>query len=228
MTNVTSKKEILVKKSYVKDKDKNIYKYIKRIFDIFFGIIGLIILIPLTICIYIARKILKEDNGPMFYEQLRIGKNGKTFKIYKYRTMVVGADDILNKYLKENPKAKKEYETYKKLKKDPRVTKIGEFLRKTSIDEMPQFFNVLLGNMTLVGPRPYLLREKDDMGKSYDYIIQCKPGITGLWQVSGRNDTTFKKRLEIDVEYVSNYGFIMDLKIIYKTIKRVLKQEGAV
>ena len=137
-----------------------IEKTIKRIIDIVGGLVGTIALIPLTIIIYVARKILHEDDGPIFYEQLRIGKDGKVFRMYKYRSMVVGADEILFKYLQENEEARKEYKEYKKLKNDPRVTKVGNFIRKTSLDEFPQFINVLKGDMSLVGPRPYLPREK--------------------------------------------------------------------
>ena len=138
--------------------------------------------IPLTIGIAIANLICK-DNGPIFYSQYRMGKNGKLFKMYKYRSMVVGADEKLKKYLEENEEARKEYKKYKKLKHDARVTKVGEFIRKTSLDEFPQFINVLKGDMSLVGPRPYLEREKEDMNGYYKYITTFKPGLTGLWQV---------------------------------------------
>ena len=123
---------------------------------------------------------MDKDKGPLFFSQDRIGKNGKLFKMYKFRTMVVGADDVLKELLSKDEEARKEYAKNKKLKDDPRVTKIGKFLRSTSLDEFPQFFNVLKGDMSLVGPRPYLPREEDDMGYYYYYITQCKPGITGL------------------------------------------------
>ena len=178
-----------------------IEKGIKRLIDIIVGLIGTIALIPLTIIIYIARKILHEDDGPIFYEQLRIGKDGKVFRMYKYRSMVVGADEKLFKYLQENEEARKEYKEYKKLKNDPRVTKVGNFIRKTSLDEFPQFINVLKGGMSLDGPRPYLPREKEDMGEYYKYIIQSRPGITGYWQITGRSDVTFEDRLKMDYNY---------------------------
>ena len=205
-----------------------IYKVIKRIIDIIGGLVGTIVLIPLTIIIYIARKILHEDDGPMFYEQLRIGKNGKIFKMYKYRSMVVGADEILKEYLAENEEARKEYKEYKKLKNDPRVTKVGDFIRKTSIDEFPQFINVLKGEMSLVGPRPYLPREKEDMGEFYTYIIQSKPGITGYWQIAGRSDVTFEDRLKMDYDYNQNKNLKIDLKLLIKTVLNVVKKEGAI
>ena len=200
---------------------------IKRMIDIIGGLVGVIALIPLTIIIYIARKILKEDDGPIFYDQLRIGKDGKVFKMYKYRSMVIGADEKLEKYLQENEEARKEYKEYKKLKNDPRVTKVGNFIRKTSLDEFPQFINVLKGEMSLVGPRPYLPREKDDMGKYYTYIIQSRPGITGYWQIAGRSDVTFEDRLKMDYDYIQNNSLFLDAKLLIKTILNVIKKEGA-
>ena len=157
--------------------------------------------------------------GPIFYKQKRIGKDGKTFEMYKYRTMVVDADEKLKQYLEENEEAREEYSKYKKLKHDPRVTKIGNFLRKTSLDEFPQLLNILKGEMTLVGPRPYLPREKEDMGEFYKEIIKCKPGITGWWQINGRSNTTFEERLEKDEYYVKNRNILLDIKIVGKTKK---------
>ncbi len=205
-----------------------IEKAVKRVIDIIAGLVGTILLIPITIGVYIARKILKEDDGPIFYDQLRIGKNGKIFKMYKYRSMVIGADDKLKEYLAENEEAREEYSKYKKLKKDPRITKLGNFLRKTSLDEFPQFINVLKGDMSLVGPRPYLQREKDDMGEYYKYIIQCKPGITGYWQTTGRSGVTFQDRLKMDYDYYQNRNLKIDLKLLGKTILNVVKKEGAI
>ena len=205
-----------------------IEKTIKRFVDIVMGFLGTLILIPITIGIFIARKILHEDDGPIFYEQLRIGKDGKVFRMYKYRSMVIGADEKLSTYLKENEEARKEYSKYKKLKNDPRITKVGKFIRKTSIDEFPQFINVLLGQMSLVGPRPYLPREQEDMGNYYKYIIQCKPGITGYWQTSGRSDVTFDDRLKMDFKYCQKRSLKVDAKLLMKTILNVVKKEGAV
>lgn len=204
-----------------------IYKIIKRLIDIIGAMFGILTLIPITIGIYIAKMILKE-NGPMFYSQNRIGKDGKIFKIYKFRSMVVDADEKLDKYLSKNEEAKKEYKENKKLKDDPRITKIGKFIRKTSLDEFPQFINVLKGEMSLVGPRPYLQREIDDIGEYYPYIVAVKPGITGLWQVSGRSDVCFKKRLQLDVTYYNEKSLILDISLILKTIKGILKKDGAI
>ena len=200
----------------------------KRFIDICAGLAGMCILIPLTIILYIV-KIMENDKGPLFFSQERIGKDGKLFKMYKFRTMVVGADEVLEKMLKEDEAARVEYEKNKKLKNDPRITKVGKLLRSTSLDEFPQFVNVLKGDMSLVGPRPYLPREEEDMGYYYYYITKCKPGITGLWQVSGRSELCFEDRLELDLEYYKDdVGVFSDLGIAAKTVSKTLKREGAV
>ncbi len=202
-------------------------KIIKRFMDILGGGIGVLTLVPLTLIIWIANRIAK-DNGPIFYTQERIGQNGKIFKMYKYRSMVVGADEKLEKYLEENEEAREEYKKYKKLKNDPRITIIGKVLRKTSLDEFPQFINVLKGDMSLVGPRPYLPREKEDMNGFFNYITSCKPGITGFWQVNGRNDVTFTDRLSMDMNYYYNYNLKLDIKLLLKTVSKIIKKEGAI
>lgn len=168
------------------------------------------------------------DKGPIFYVQVRIGKDGKLFKMYKYRSMVVDANKKLEKYIEENENVKEEYKKYKKLKKDPRITKVGRILRATSLDEFPQFINVLKGEMSLVGPRPYLPREKREMNGYFKYITSLQPGITGFWQISGRSDVTFNDRLEKDMNYYENHCLKMDLKIIVKTIEKIVKREGAI
>ena len=200
---------------------------IKRIIDILAAIVGILILIPLTITLYIY-KLLNNEKSSIFYTQERIGKNGKTFRIYKFRTMVDNADEILEKYLKENEEMKIEYSKNKKLKHDPRVTKLGGFLRKTSLDEIPQFINIFKGEMSLVGPRPYLIKEKEDMGVKYNRIVTVKPGITGLWQVSGRSNVSFEERLNLDIKYSENKSIRQDIRIILKTFSSVIKREGAI
>ena len=208
---------------------KVLYKVVKRLMDILGGLVGCVLLVPITVAVYIARKVLKEDDGPMFYEQLRIGKNGKEFRFYKFRSMVMNADEKLEKYLEENEDARLEYKKYKKLKHDPRITKLGNILRKTSLDEFPQFVNILKGEMSLVGPRPYLYREKEDLGEYYyNSITKVKPGITGYWQVNGRNDVDFEERAYMDTYYIERRGIVMDLKIILKTFLKIFKKEGAV
>ena len=205
-----------------------VYTICKKVIDILAGILGTILLIPVTIIVWFIRLIKHENDGPLFFEQLRIGKNGKQFRLYKFRTMVMNADEKLYKYLEENEEARKEYKKYKKLKDDPRITKLGVFLRKTSLDEFPQFINILKGDMSLVGPRPYLYREKIDMGDYYDQIVNVKPGITGYWQVNGRNDVDFEERTYMDTYYIEHRGIIMDIKIILKTVLKIFKKEGAV
>ena len=199
---------------------------IKRIVDILGGIVGAMFLIPLSIGIWLGNRIC-GDKGPLFYTQDRIGQNGKIFKMHKFRSMVVGAEEKLKELLEKDEEARKEYSTYKKLKNDPRVTKVGDFIRKTSLDEFPQFINVLKGELSLVGPRAYMVTEKPEMGDAYETIIQCKPGITGLWQVSGRSDVTFENRLDMDIDYYENYSLGMDIKILFKTVSAVLNGDGA-
>lgn len=216
------------------NEDKNIkkpniiYTIIKKAVDVMSGIVGTILLLPIILIVWIMRLVLKENDGPLFFEQIRIGKNGKQFRMYKFRTMVMEADEKLFKYLEENPEAKKEYKKYKKLKNDPRITKLGKILRKTSIDEFPQFINVLKGDMSLVGPRPYLSREIKDMKDYYYYIIKEKPGLTGPWQVAGRSNIEFEDRLELDYKYVINKTLKGDFIILIKTISAVFKKEGAI
>ena len=206
---------------------KLFYRLIKRIMDVIGGIVGCLFLIPITFVLYIANLISKDNKGPLFYEQLRIGKNGKQFRIYKYRSMVMNADEKLWEYLNNNPEAKEEYTKYKKLKNDPRITRIGKFIRKTSIDEFPQFINVLKGDMSLVGPRPYLHREIQDMGEGYNEIIKVKPGLTGPWQTAGRSSVTFEDRVSMDTEYVKTYSLINDAKFLFKTFAKLFNNGDA-
>ena len=205
--------------------NKTFYLCVKRIFDIFVSMIGLVILIPIAVIIKIAN-MLTGDFHSIFFVQDRIGKDGKLFKFYKFRTMVPNADEVLKDLLKDK-KLKAEYDKNKKLKNDPRITKVGRIIRKCSIDETPQFINVFLGDMSLIGNRPYLPREKKDMGKYYDDIVSTKPGLTGYWQTSGRNDVSFHRRLELEQEYSGRACLSMDLKIFFKTFIVVLFGRGA-
>lgn len=203
-----------------------INRFLKRTIDIIGAIVGIALLIPLTIIVAINNRISGE-RGPIFYIQDRIGKDGKPFRMYKFRTMVVGADEKLAEILEKDAAARKEFKKYKKLKEDPRITKAGRFLRKTSLDEFPQFINVLKGEMSLVGPRPYLFREHADMEGYYDTIVKHKPGITGLWQISGRSNVTFKDRLEMDMKYHKEANVARDVKILCKTVFNVFKNNNA-
>lgn len=202
------------------------YRFIKRIFDIICGLIGLIILIPITIILKIINMI-SGDFAPVIFSQNRIGKDGREFKFYKFRSMVPNADEILFKTLEMDKIAAEEYKKNKKFKDDPRITKVGKIIRKLSIDELPQLINVLKGDMSIIGNRPYLPREKDDMEEFYNDIIKTKPGITGYWQVNGRSKTTFKERLELEQHYSKNYSLILDIQIFFKTFKVVLFGKGA-
>ena len=201
-------------------------KVLKRIIDVCAGLCGCLLLIPLTI--YVSKKNKKSgDTDPIFFKQKRIGENGKDIYIYKYRSMVPNAEKVLEELMEKDPVIREEYLTNKKLVNDPRITEVGHFLRKTSLDEFPQFINVLKGDMSLVGPRPYLPREKDDMDIYYHSIIKCKPGITGMWQANGRSDVGFIDRCKLDDYYYRNWTLGLDMIIIYKTIKSVIYGKGA-
>ena len=206
--------------------ERSSYFFIKRLFDIMCSLIGILLLIPVTLVTKICY-LITGDRKSIFYKQKRIGKNGKEFDFYKLRSMIPNADEVLAKMLEEDTEQTKEYKLNKKLENDPRVTKVGKVLRKTSLDELPQFINVLKGDMSVIGNRPYLPREKEDMGEYFDDITKTKPGLTGLWQVSGRNDTTFERRLGLEREYSNNYGIKIDVKIFFKTFVVVLKHRGA-
>ena len=203
------------------------YLFAKRFFDIVGSIIGVAILIPVTVAVWIARIVLKENDGPLFYEQLRYGKNGKMFRLYKFRSMCMNADEKLEKYLKENEEARKEFEETQKLDNDPRITKLGAFLRKTSLDELPQMINILFGQMSFIGPRPVIKKEIERYGKNKNKFLSVKPGLTGYWQVNGRSNTTYKERMELELYYVDHQSLWLDAKIFFKTFKAVFSREGA-
>lgn len=201
-------------------------RFLKRGFDIVLGIIVLPLILLFLSVIYVFIKF--DSKGNVFYTQERIGRKGKLFKFIKLRTMYLNNDEILEKYLMNNKEKREEWEKYKKLKDyDPRVTKIGKLLRKTSLDEIAQIFNILKGDMSFIGPRPYLPREIEDMDLNYNDIILARPGISGLWQISGRNKLTFDDRLKLDSWYIANWSLWLDVEILLKTFKVVLKREGA-
>ena len=204
---------------------KTINRIIKRILDIALSILGILILSP--VLIILAACIYLDSAGPIIYSGKRLGINGCPFKCYKFRTMYTNGDEILNFYLDARPDEKKNYEVYHKINDDPRCTHVGKVLRKLSLDELPQLFNVLRGEMSLVGPRPYLLSEKKDMNEAQNIILMARPGITGLWQVSGRSDVTFDERLQMDVWYVRNWSVWIDIILLFKTVKVVVLKKGA-
>lgn len=201
--------------------------FFKRIVDIIGSLVGIILLIPLTLVVALINLISRE-NGPIFYSQERIGKNGKHFKMYKFRSMVVNAEEKLREMLEKDDELRKEFEENRKLKDDPRITKIGKILRKTSLDEFPQFVNVLKGEMSLVGPRAVVDDEIDLFGDKKDRFLSVKPGITGYWAANGRSNTTYDERVEMEVYYAENISLLLDIKILFKTVLSVIKAEGAV
>lgn len=207
---------------------KVLYKVLKRLIDILGGLVGCVLLVPITVAVYIARKVLKEDDGPLFYEHLRYGKDGKKFRIYKFRSMCIDADKRLKEYLEQNEEARIEFEENHKLKDDPRITKLGKFIRKTSIDELPQFINVLKGDMSLIGPRPIVDGEIEKYGENKDKFLSVRPGLTGYWAANGRSDITYEERMKMELYYVDNISFNLDFKIFFKTILSVIKKEGAI
>ncbi|MBR2768503.1 MAG: sugar transferase [Solobacterium sp.] len=201
--------------------------FIKRLVDIIGGLVGIVVLIPVTIYLKI-RFLQSGDKESIFFRQERIGKNGRLFQMWKFRSMVPHAEEMLEQMMKEDPSIREEYLANKKLENDPRITPVGEMIRRTSIDELPQLINVLLGQMSLVGPRPYLPREREDMGRYYDVIIRCKPGLTGMWQTHGRNEAPFPQRLRFDDYYYRNWSIWLDMTILYKTVKTVNSSTGAI
>jgi lipopolysaccharide/colanic/teichoic acid biosynthesis glycosyltransferase len=188
----------------------------KRFFDIFFSLFILIVFSPLYV--FLTFSIAISSPGPIFYVQKRVGQNHKPFGCIKFRTMIDNADEVLESIVAQSPEIRQEFQDSFKLKDDPRVTKIGKFLRLTSLDEFPQFWNVLKGDMSVVGPRPLVPEELHKYGNSIDKVLTIRPGITGLWQVSGRNDIPYPQRVQMDVYYVSRQNWLLDLWVIIKTI----------
>ena len=211
----------------IKNNLSNPITYIsKRIIDYILSVIIFAVIIIPMIAVMILIKLTSP--GAVIYSQERIGKNGKPFKCHKFRTMFNDADERLNEILLKDPEKKNEWERYWKLKDDPRITPVGKFLRKTSLDELPQIFNVLKGEMSLVGPRPVVKKEIEDYYKEEaEYYFKVPPGITGLWQVSGRSNTSYDYRVSLDSWYVKNWNLWLDVVILLKTVKAVIKHEGA-
>jgi len=197
---------------------KNLFEYIVTL-----------LVLPLFVVVHLILSLLikLDSKGSIFFKQKRLGKDAKPFLCYKYRTMYENSDAILEEYLKKHPDEAAYYEEYHKYKNDPRITKVGRLLRATSLDELAQIINVLKGEMSLVGPRPYMLSEAKKLGSHQNFILKVKPGITGLWQVSGRNNLTFKERNELEVWYIKNWSLWSDFVILVKTIKVVLLKVGA-
>ena len=199
----------------------------KRLFDIVFSVFVLIFFSPLYLILAFA--IALGSPGSIFYVQQRVGKDFQPFNCIKFRTMIDRADEMLDTMMAESPELQQEFDTNFKLKKDPRITAIGHFLRLTSLDELPQFWNVLKGDMSVVGPRPLVPEELYKYGRRINTVLTIKPGITGLWQVSGRNDIPYPKRVQIDVYYATSRNWLLDLWVIFKTVGVVIfpKNNGA-
>lgn len=197
----------------------------KRIFDLVVSALAIIILAPLMIAIYLL--IVITDGGPAVIKHSRLGAYGAVFPCLKFRTMVVDAAAVLERHLEADPAAREEWQQNQKLKNDPRITTVGAILRKTSLDELPQLFNVLWGHMSLVGPRPITSAEVQRYSKSMHFYDQTRPGITGLWQVSGRNRVSYAQRVKLDEEYVTNWSFKRDIVILLKTVVCVVTMDGS-
>ncbi len=190
-------------------------RFIKRLGDIIFSILVLVLGSPLFFLLALLVKF--SSAGPVFYIQERVGRNYSSFGCIKFRTMYAEADDLLSNLLAKSPELRMEFERDFKLRKDPRITPIGRFLRRSSLDELPQFWNVLIGQMSIVGPRPIVSKEIPRYGKSMDEVVSVRPGLTGLWQVSGRNNLSYKRRVQLDIIYARERSFILDIRVILRT-----------
>ncbi len=202
---------------------KPVYDFFKRIFDIICSSLALIILSPVFLILAITIK--ATSKGPVFFAHKRVGKDGKTLNIYKFRSMVTNAEELIEQF---TPEQKAEYEKNFKLENDPRITKVGKFIRRTSLDELPQLFNILKGDLSVVGPRPVMEVETEIYGNYRSMLLSVKPGLTGFWAANGRSCTTYTRRRALEICYVKNRSVCFDLKIILKTITSVFKGEGAV
>lgn len=226
IVDVNEYEEVKKKVSVLSSVRELVYLFVKRCFDIVCGLIGVIVLIPVTIILKIVT-ICSGDLNPIIFSQNRIGKNGKEFKFYKFRSMVSNADEILEQTLKNDKKRAEEWKKYQKFENDPRITKIGNILRKTSLDEVPQFINILKGDMSMIGPRPLVPGELDSHNGNHEIYESVRPGITGWWACNGRSATTYEERLDLEYYYVKNKSFWLDIKCVFKTISAVICKKGA-
>lgn len=197
----------------------------KRLCDITLSLTALIFLWPLMIAIALA--IRTSDGGPAIFAQTRVGRNGRPFTCLKFRSMVLDADRALKDHLARDPQARREWQASQKLVDDPRITPLGRFLRKSSLDELPQLINILMGHMSIVGPRPIVPAEIDRYGESFSHCFSVRPGLTGLWQVSGRSDCNYQTRVALDARYAATQSFWLDAEIIVRTVPAVLAQQGS-
>lgn len=202
---------------------KKVYIKIKRVIDVILASVALILLSPLFAIIAIAIKI--DSKGPVFFAHKRIGKNGKIIKLYKFRSMVINAEELIKSF---TPEQMREYKENYKLTNDPRITKVGKFLRKTSLDELPQLINIINGDLSIIGPRPVVADELEKYGVNKDKFLSVTPGLTGYWAANGRSNTTYEQRMEMELYYIDNLSLKMDIKVFFKTILSVVKKEGAI
>lgn len=202
---------------------KKVYIKIKRVIDVILASVALILLSPLFAIIAIAIKI--DSKGPVFFAHKRIGKNGKIIKLYKFRSMVINAEELIKSF---TPEQMREYKENYKLTNDPRITKVGKFLRKTSLDELPQLINIINGDLSIIGPRPVVADELEKYVVNKDKFLSVTPGLTGYWAANGRSNTTYEQRMEMELYYIDNLSLKMDIKVFFKTILSVLKKEGAI
>lgn len=198
---------------------------VKRGLDLCLATVSLVVLAP--IFLLVAMLVRSSDSGPVFFGHQRIGYRGQPFRCLKFRTMAVDGDRLLERHLSENPQARREWQVTQKLRDDPRVTSVGRVLRRTSLDELPQLINVLRGEMSLVGPRPIVEGELRKYGPAAADYLSVRPGLTGLWQVSGRSETSYEYRVRLDQEYVRNQSLITDLRIMLRTVPVVLSRKGS-
>ncbi|MEM6627328.1 MAG: sugar transferase [Pseudomonadota bacterium] len=198
---------------------------LKRAFDLAVAAPALLFFAPLLLCLWLTIRL--QDGEDAIFRQARVGADGEVFELLKFRSMVIDAPMKLQAHLDANPTAAHEWARYQKLKSDPRITPIGGFVRKTSLDELPQLWNIIKGDMSIVGPRPILISQIDKHGDHFDAYKSVKPGVTGLWQINGRNETSFEERAKFDAEYAANWSFWLDLKIFLQTIPIVLFSRGA-
>ncbi|MEM6416011.1 MAG: sugar transferase [Pseudomonadota bacterium] len=196
----------------------------KRVFDFFFSLTMLVFFAPLLLLIFL---VIRSDGGHAVFKHRRVGKNGVEFDCYKFRSMVLNAEDMIDEIIENDPVRKQEWLSERKFTDDPRVTKIGDFLRRKSFDELPQLINVLRGEMSMIGPRPIVREETLKYGNNFKDYASVKPGLTGLWQVSGRNDISYEERVALDVDYVTNLSWRRELGILIKTVVVVMTGRGA-
>src|SRR5690606_35076679 len=197
----------------------------KRVFDVIGAILAIVLLSPLLVMLALLVKL--SDGGSVFFRHPRVGRNGETFKCLKFRTMAENSEEILAAHLAACPEAREEWKATRKLKNDPRITRVGAVLRKLSLDELPQLFNILRGDMSFVGPRPVVREGLDLFGNAAAYYLRTRPGLTGLWQISGRNDVPYGKRVDFDQQYVENWSLTSDLIIIIRTLPAVISSRGS-